>query len=353
MISGRRQRTAARAAVIAVAVTVLGIVTGCTQGAVTTQQNPTATALRPTSPAASHTPPPRPPSRAPSVLARLTDADQVHPADLLDPPPPSAGPQLPQGGRTILDAYRVVAYYGGPGGPALGALGNAPPEHMAKVIAARARQFAGYGLPVQPAMELIASVAQAGPGPDHLYSKTISPAIVRQYLDVAHRHHLLLILDFQPGRGEFLPQVQRFAEFLTDPGVSVALDPEWKMSAGQVPGTVIGSSGASSINRVASYLAGIVRQHDLPDKLLMVHQFTLGMLPDRENLRHYPGIELVLHADGFGSQAAKIGTYRRLAFPGRPDGAGFKLFLTQDTGGLMSPAQVMALRPRPDVVTFQ
>jgi hypothetical protein len=349
VISGHRHRTAARALV---AVAVLGIVTGCTQGAVTTQPSTTATSVRPTSPAAPQTTPPRPPTRAPSVLAQLTDADRAQPADLLAPPN-ADGPQLPQGGRAILGSYRVIAYYGGPGGPGLGALGDAPPERMAKVIAARAKQFAGYGLPVQPAMELIASVAQAGPGPDHLYSKTISPAIVQKYLDVAHRHHLLLILDFQPGRGEFLPQVQRFAEFLTDPSVSVALDPEWKMAAGQVPGTVIGSSRASSINRVGDYLAGIVRQHNLPDKLLMVHQFTLGMLPDRAKLRHYPGIELVLHADGFGSRAAKIGTYERLAFPGRPDGAGFKLFLTQDTGTLMSPAQVMALRPQPDVVTFQ
>jgi len=350
VISGHRHRTAARTAAITAAIAVLGIVTGCTQGAVTATHPATPTPSP--RPSTAQTTPPRPPTRAPSVLARLTDADQARPADLLGPPEANS-PQLPPGGRTILGSYRVVAYYGGPGGPALGALGNAPPERMAKVIAARARQFAGYGLPVQPAMELIASVAQAGPGPDHLYSKTISPAVVQKYLDVAHRHHLLLILDSQPGRGEFLPQVQRFAEFLTDPSVSVALDPEWKMAPGQVPGTVIGSSRASSINRVGDYLAGIVRQHELPDKLLMVHQFTLGMLPDRAKLRHYRGIELVLHADGFGSRAAKIGTYRRLAFPGRPDGAGFKLFLTQDTGGLMSPAQVMALRPQPDVVTFQ
>jgi hypothetical protein len=266
--------------------------------------------------------------------------------------PPAATKQLPLGGRTILGRYRVVAYYGGPNGPALGALGDAPPEQMAAVIADRARQYARYGRRVQPAMELITTVAQAAPGPDGLYSKAIPLATVRHFLAVARAHRMLLILDFQPGRGEFLPQVEQFSGVLADPNVSVALDPEWKMAPGEVPATVIGSSQASSINAVGSYLSRLVARHDLPDKLLMVHQFTLGMLPDRDRIVRYPGVELVLHADGFGTPAEKLATWQRLAFPGRPDGAGFKLFLTQDSG-LMSPAEVMRLLPRPDVITYQ
>lgn len=260
---------------------------------------------------------------------------------------------LPRGGRTILGSYRLVAYYGGPDGPALGALGRSSPAHMARVITSRSRQFAGYGKPVQPAMELIASVAQGSPGPGHTYSRTIPAAQVQRYLDVAHRDKMLLILDFQPGRGDFLPQVKKFARFLRDPSVSVALDPEWKMHGGQVPGQVIGWASAASINRVQSYVSAIVTKNALPDKLMMVHQFTLGMLPDRNRIRHYPGLELTFHADGFGSRKEKLSTYRALGFPGRPDGAGFKLFLTQDSGGLMTASQVMALRPRPDVITYQ
>lgn len=265
-------------------------------------------------------------------------------------PPPAA--QLPLGGRAILGHYRVVAYYGGPNGPALGALGDAPPEQMAAVVADRARAYAPYGLPVQPAMELITTVAQASPGADGRYSKAIPLATVRHYLTVARAHRMLLILDFQPGRGEFLPQVEQFARVLADPNVSVALDPEWKMGPDQVPATVIGSSQASSINAVGAYLSRLIARDRLPDKLLMVHQFTRAMLPDRDRIAHYPGVELVLHADGFGTAAEKLATWRRLAFPGRPDGAGFKLFLTQDSG-LMTPSAVMRLVPRPDVITYQ
>src|SRR6478752_7443053 len=72
----------------------------------------------------------------------------------------SATSQLPQGGTQILGHYRVVAYYGG----ALGVLGSKPPRLIADDIIARAQAWRGYGLPVQPAMELIATVAQGSPG---------------------------------------------------------------------------------------------------------------------------------------------------------------------------------------------
>ena len=78
--------------------------------------------------------------------------------------------ELPKGGVRIIGHYRVVTYYGGPGGPQLGILGSKPPDQIAADIERRARQWRGYGLPVQPAMELIATVAQGSPGADGSYS---------------------------------------------------------------------------------------------------------------------------------------------------------------------------------------
>ena len=92
--------------------------------------------------------------------------------------------------------------------------------------------------------------------------------------------------------------------------------------------------------------------HRLPDKLLAVHEFTSSMLPDRDAIHRSPGVEVTFHADGFGTQASKIAVYRKLGFPPHPFGAGFKLFLVHDRR-LMSPAQVMALSPRPDMITYQ
>ncbi|MDT4944652.1 MAG: hypothetical protein QOH14_1385 [Pseudonocardiales bacterium] len=314
---------------------VLGVLVGCSGAATparTGALDPHTRTADPTAPTTSAVSPPT--TWATPAPTRTSTA----------PPPPGPG--------GILGRYRVVAYYGGPSGPGLGVLGTGPPDEMAKQIEQRAKAFARFGRPVLPAMELIATVAQAAPGKDGSYSKPIPTAVIARYLAAAHRHHMLLILDFQPGRAEFLPQVRAVAQYLVDPSVSVALDPEWKMGPGKVPGKVIGSASAASVNAVSRYLAGIVVRNHLPDKLLLVHQFRLPMLPDRDRIAPSGGIEIVFHADGFGTQRAKLATWHKLAFPGRPFGTGFKLFLRQDVR-MMTAAQAMAVRPTPDVITYQ
>jgi hypothetical protein len=264
---------------------------------------------------------------------------------------PRPAPQLPLGGRTLLPRYRVVAYYGAPGNAALGALGRWSPDAAAVHIQRTARQYAGFGRPVQPAMELIATIAQASAGPDGLFSAPVSQAAVAQYLVAAHRHKMLLILDFQPGRGDFLPQVKQFASFLSDPSVGVALDPEWKVGPSQRPAQVIGHASAASINAVGAYLAGIVRAHALPQKLFVLHEFTLSMIPNRSAVVRHRELATVFHADGHGSIANKRAIYAYLHFP-RDAGAGFKLFFREDPR-LMTPAQVMRLTRRPDLITYE
>lgn len=260
-------------------------------------------------------------------------------------------PALPLGGTRIFPAYRVVADYGAPDNDGLGVLGAGTPDQAADAIEHRAAAYRRFGKPVQPAMELLATVAQGSPGSDHDYSVAVSHDAVAAYLRAAKRHHMLLVLDFQPGRGDFLPQVKQFRKFLDDPWVGVGLDPEWKMGPHQLPGVAIGSSSAASINAVSSYLAGIVRAHHLPQKLFVVHQFTLSMLPDRSHLVGHSELATVLHADGHGTRTLKQTVYHQLAFPAR-FATGFKLFVTEDTH-MMSPAQVMALHPRPDLITYE
>ncbi len=265
----------------------------------------------------------------------------------------SADRTLPRGGRAILGHYRVVAFYGAAGNPQLGALGTASPESIAPKIVQRANGFAPYGLPVQPAMELIATVAQGSPQADGSYSKPIAMATIRHYLAVAHRYRMLLVLDLQPGRSTFYKQVQALHDVLLDPSVELGLDPEWKVAAGQRPGDgLIGSSGSGDVDRTIDYVSGLVSTHHLPHKLVVVHEFTSSMLPDRDDIRARPGVELAFHADGFGHPSSKISVLHKLAFPGRPMGVGFKLFFTQDSR-LMTPGEVMALHPRPDIITYQ
>ena len=60
----------------------------------------------------------------------------------------------------------------------------------------------------------------------------------------------------------------------------LALDPEWRMWPGQVPGTEIGAVGAREVNATSAWLAQLVKQHNLPEKLFLIHQFTNDMVDD-------------------------------------------------------------------------
>ncbi|CAO5149619.1 hypothetical protein FAIPA1_120130 [Frankia sp. AiPs1] len=255
------------------------------------------------------------------------------------------------GGRTLLPHYRIVAHYGSVGGGALGVLGEGTPEQAAERVLAAAAPFGAGDHPVQPAMELITTVAAAAPGPDGLYSNMLADDSVEPYLNAARAHRILLILDLQPGRGRFLDQAKRYERFLREPDVGLALDPEWKMGPGQVPGRQIGSSDAADINEVSAWLAGLVTARRLPQKLFVVHQFTQSMLPDRANIVARPELATVFHIDGFGARQDKLEKYA-LLHAGPPFFTGVKLFLTQDTN-IFSPAEALTLTPPPDLITYQ
>lgn len=267
-------------------------------------------------------------------------------------PTPSPPPTLPRGGRRIFPEHRVVMYYGGSDGPGLGVLGNGTPDQAAAAVEKQAAGYRSAGRPVLPAMELITTTALSAPGADGTYSSHGDPAAVRRYLAAARRHKELLVLDFQPGRADFPSQVKRFASVLKEPDVGVGLDSEWRMGPGQVPGQVFGHVQAAEVNAVSALLATIVRENKLPEKLLVLHQFRTSMLPDREKIVARPGLATVFHADGNGDIMTKVKVLTALNFPPPPFRVGFKVFFKQDPV-LMTPAQVMALTPQPDLVSYQ
>ena len=255
------------------------------------------------------------------------------------------------GGRQIFPAHRVVAYYGAPGDARLGILGAAPPDRIARLLKHQARAYARLGRPVLPALELVATVATRSPGADGMYSSRQPAAVVRRYLNAARRARALLILDLQPGRSEFLTEARVYESFLRDPDVSLALDPEWQLAPGQTPGQQIGSTDAATINQVSAYLARIVAKGRLPQKLLIIHQFTSDMIRRRDQIRRRPGLAITINIDGFGDRPNKIARYRALSTSPHLY-HGLKLFYQQDPQ-LMTPHQVLRLVPRPLLVVYQ
>lgn len=272
------------------------------------------------------------------------------PARAAKAPPPL--PQLPRGGREILPRYRVVGFYGAPQADALGVLGIGPPGKVGRKLLQQARGYRGGGRPIMPAFELLATIAAASPGDDGKYRYQQKDAVIGRYLKAARASKALLILDIQPGREDFMKEVKHYRRWLEEPDVSLALDPEWSMRAGQVPGQQIGSTDAATVNRVSTYLAGLVRRRRLPQKLLLIHQFTDDMIRNRSKLAKRPGVALVRNVDGFGTPDLKKQKYREFTRGRRRTGIGYKLFYEEDTD-LMSPREVLRLRPRPDVVLYE
>jgi hypothetical protein len=260
--------------------------------------------------------------------------------------------ELPRGGRRLLPDRRIVAFYGAPQDRELGELGIGTPASAARRLERQARAYARPDRPVLPAMELIAVTAAAHPGEGERYNTRQDDAVIERYLRAARKAKALLVLDIQAGRSDFFTEATRLERWLSEPDVGLALDPEWRMGPGQVPGQVIGRVDAREVNAVSAWLSRIVVRKKLPQKLFLVHQFTQDMVDDTA-LRQRPGLAMVLNADGFGTQELKKVKYR--AFTRSPRqffGEGLKLFYREDTN-LMQPRQVLRLRPPPDVVVYE
>jgi hypothetical protein len=258
---------------------------------------------------------------------------------------------LPNGARAIFPAYRVVAFYGLAGDPSLGVLGAGSPDDAARRLLRQAKAYASRSRPVLPAFELIATVAQASSNTG-TYNGHVDDASIRRYLAAARKIHALLILDVQPGRANVLREVRRYEKLLAEPDVGLALDSEWTMAPGEIPGQVFGGTDATTVNAVSTYLATVVQRNQLPQKLFVVHQFTAGMIAHRDRVAPRRGLAIVFHVDGFGGRAAKLSKYHQLAVTHSAFFNGFKLFYRQDVD-MFSAREVLRMQPPPDLVTYE
>lgn len=264
------------------------------------------------------------------------------------------------GHTKLLPDFRVVALFGAPyAGPQLGDLGvGTPTEAAERLTASVAPAYDNGTRPVMPAMELIATIAHDVPSANGLYSQRMPDESIDAYLSAARQAGAILILDIQPGHAKWMDEVKSFRRYLEMPDVSLALDPEWSVPKGKVPGQVIGTTSAAEINQVSAYLQTIVTEKKLPQKLLLVHTFKDFQLKDQSLIKDRPGVQVVLNVDGFGTAPEKIAAYEALTATGRGKvfPYGFKLFYEEDkrrAPEIMTPSEVMNLVPQPDVVVYE
>lgn len=257
-------------------------------------------------------------------------------------PSPAATPILPE--------QRIISLYGAPQmGQTI--LGSRTPAGAARQLAAQSRPYGELGdRPVLGAFDLVSVFATASGGADGLYRSRQDDRVIEIYLEQARAARARLILDIQPGRSTFLAEIRSLREWIAEPDVDVALDPEWNVGRRGVPGRTQGRVGARQITRVQKRLAEIVADKGLPAKLLVVHQFRRGSIRRRNRIRPRDGVQTVLNFDGIGSPSAKQAGYGVLSVPRLFDG--FSVFYRRDEP-LIKPAAVLALSPEPDFLLYQ
>ena len=293
-------------------------------------------------PAASNPPSPAAtPMPAPSPQHRTTNPAQA---------------TLPRGGRDVFPRYRLVGYAGVTGASTLGRLGTGPLDQRVTEIERRAKPYAA-GREILPVVEVIATVVQGSPGRDGEYRVRLTDAQIAKYHKAARKHRAVMLLNLQPGRSESITETKAFQKWLKEPDVGVALDPEWAMDRGQRPGGVYGHTTGAELDEVARYLSGLVKQYNLPEKVMVYHEVARSVVRKESDLKDHDGVVAIKSVDGLGHPGPKKNTYR-VVNKTTPKfvHVGFKLFFTEDRrhgGRLMTPNEVLGLKPPPEYVMFE
>ncbi len=258
----------------------------------------------------------------------------------------------------ILPFNRVIAYYGNFYSKRMGALGEYPEDEMLEMLQSEVKKWeqADTQTSVVPAIHYIAVTAQRSPGKGNKYRQRMPKAQIEKAIRIAKKIDAIVILDIQIGLSSLEEELPQLDSFLSMPNVHLGIDPEFSMKTGARPGKKIGSFDAKDVNYAANYLAGLVKLHNLPPKLLIVHRFTKPMLTNYEDIATIPEVQIVVQMDGWGGKAKKKGTYRQVIYPEPVQFAGFKIFYKHDTKqakAVMQPEEVLQLVPKPIYIQYQ
>jgi hypothetical protein len=269
----------------------------------------------------------------------------------VETPPPLPGSILPQ--------KRIVAYYGNPLSKRMGALGEYPKDEMLRRLQGEADKWekADPSLPVQPALHLIAVVAQGEPGKAGKYRMVMPDKVVNEVYGWAKEANAILFIDIQTGQENIRTILPRFEWLLKNPDVHLGMDPEFNMiKSGKKPGTKIGTYDAADINYAAGYLQELVKKYNLPPKVFIVHRFTRNMVTNANKIAPHPEVQIVMNMDGWGAPWLKRDSYKDYIVSEPVQYTGFKLFYHNDTkkgDPLMTPEDLLKLNPKPIYIQYQ
>lgn len=289
---------------------------------------------------------------------------------------PTPKPFNPNPGA-VLPTHRVVAFYAIPDAAATGPAYKLS-SSMLKALREQANIYQQLDPthPVQPGIDLVASIPDGFPGPEGTYSHHLDAATIQSYIDFCRKNSLILFLDLDFGQASIQREVHFFLPYLEHYAfVQMAIDPEWMFPRHNgIPGIDLSNVRASDLNPIIKTLAELPMKYHVPRKILLIHQYRsdgdslknpfaagLAEIADKRDLLNDPRVDVVIHIDSVGGyvgdQADKtwqydtwVGQDMRKYHNFRY--GGFKLFYHIEAKTLMTPRQVLALKPPPLVVTY-
>jgi len=288
-----------------------------------------------------------PPPNADSIAQAREDSilDAMWPVKTPEPLPGS-----------ILPAKRIVAFYGNLLSKKMGVLGEYEPEEMLRKLDTEVSAWtkADPATPVQPALHLIAVVAQGAPGKDGRYRLRMDSVLIERVAALAAKRNALVFLDMQVGLSNLHDELPRLAQFLARPNFHLGIDPEFSMKDGTPPGRKVGTFDAADVNYASGFLADLVTAHALPPKVLVVHRFTQHGVTNSRKITLDPRVQIVMDMDGFGPPDLKKNTFRKWIKSEPVQFAGWKQFYKpRNDSPRTTIAEILRLRPRPLYIQYQ
>jgi hypothetical protein len=268
--------------------------------------------------------------------------------------PPRMPAQLP---GAILPAKRVIAFYGNPLSKRMGILGEFEPDDMLRRLDQEVAEWNRLDPkhPVQPALHLIAVVAQGSPGRDGKYRLRMDSTLIEKVYGWARRKNAILFLDVQVGHSTLAQELAFLERFLKRPDVHLGIDPEFSMKDGVTrPGRKIGTFDAADINIASRFLQRLVDEHKLPPKILVVHRFTRKGVTNADKIALDPRVQVVMHMDGFGAPWLKRDSYYSYIKKEPVQYAGWKQFTKPKNDNPRTPREeILRLWPQPIYIQLQ
>ena len=258
----------------------------------------------------------------------------------------------------LLPFNRIVAYYGNFYSKYMGILGEYSTSIMLQKLNEQVKQWedADSLTPVIPAIHYIAVTAQSSAGDGGYYRLRMPEKEILKAITMADSINGITFLDVQVGLSTLQNELPRLEKFFKQSTVHLGIDPEFSMKSGKRPGTSIGTFDADDINYASAWLAKMVKDYQLPPKILVIHRFTEGMLTNYKKIITRPEVQIVIDMDGFGSPVLKKNTYHSFIFKQPIQFAGFKVFYKIDakTGRrIMQPDELLQLTPKPIYIQYQ